>query len=167
MSALSAGSVPRGPTELPTKVQMLSRDCTMGAPGPPALQGRCSPKDVEKRQRRETVTPLSAAKGGPLFTQQSASREDRGLRRVSVGRTRSWEESEGSCGAVHTHAQPGGPIAHFGQQGAGQPVHRPSALPAPGPALPRRGAAWLRSLFSPGATPAQEGALSLESSGPP
>ncbi|KAI4531212.1 hypothetical protein MG293_019070 [Ovis ammon polii] len=76
------GSVPQGPTELPTKVQMLSRDCTMGAPGPPALQGRCSPNDVEQRQRRETVTPLSAAKGGPLFTQQSASREDRGLRRL-------------------------------------------------------------------------------------
>ena len=34
VSALSAGSVPRGPTELPAKVQMLSRNRTMGAPGP-------------------------------------------------------------------------------------------------------------------------------------
>lgn len=34
--------------------------------------------------------------------------------------------------ARFTHAQPGGPMAHFGQQGAGQPVHHPSELRAPG-----------------------------------
>lgn len=64
---------------------MLSRDHNMGAPGPPALHGRCSPNDVEKRQRRETVTPLSAAKGGPHVTRQSARPEDGGPRRVRCG----------------------------------------------------------------------------------
>lgn len=40
-------------------------------------------------------------------------------------------------------------MAHFGQQGAGQPVHHPSELRAPGAPLLLRGPAWLRSLFSP------------------
>ena len=100
---------------------------------------------------------------------QTAKRKSGGRRAAEIkcGQNAILEGIGGELRRGSYTRQPGGPIAHFGQQGAGQPIHHPSTLPAPGPALLLRGPAWLRSLISPGATPAEEGALSLESSGPP
>lgn len=121
----------------------------MGALEPPALHGRCSPNDVGKRQRRETVTPLSAAKGGPLVTKQSASPEDGGPRTV---RCRQSATLGGIGGELRRGSHPRsmeGLWRTLASRGRGSPsiTRASSGLPA---LRCSSAEAWLRSLFSPG-----------------
>ena len=78
------------------------------------------------------MTPLSAAKGGPLVTRQSASPEDGGPRRVRCGQSATSGGIEGSCGAAHTRAAW---RAYGAPWPAGGGAARPSRerAPAPGP----------------------------------